>query len=73
MEPALRQIIGVHGARMYYNLTNIHAVLRSAPFGDLLAASFNQFTGAAQDDEAARRQPAPGRRDHAQRKCANWP
>ncbi len=49
MEPALRQIIGVHGARMYYNLTNIHAVLRTAPFGDLLAASFNQFTGAEED------------------------
>ncbi|CAN5847910.1 hypothetical protein BH24ACI5_BH24ACI5_12120 [soil metagenome] len=49
MEPALQQIIGVHGARMYYNLTNIHAVLRSAPFGDLLAASFNQFTGAEDD------------------------
>ena len=53
MEPALRQIIGVHGARMYYNLTNIHAVLGSAPFGDLLAASFNQFTGAEDDDQAA--------------------
>ncbi len=37
MEPALRQIIGVHGARMYYNLTSIHAVLRAAPFGELLA------------------------------------
>ena len=48
MEPALRQIIGVHGARMYYNLTSIHSVLRSAPFGDLLAASFNQFVGAEQ-------------------------
>ena len=52
MEPALRQIIGVHGARMYYNLTNIHAVLRAAPFGDLLAASFNQFTGAEEDGKA---------------------
>ena len=28
MEQPLRQIIGVHGARMYYNLTSIHAVLR---------------------------------------------
>lgn len=55
MEPALRQIIGVHGARMYYNLTNIHAVLRSAPFGDLLAASFNQFTGAEEDGKEAAR------------------
>ena len=45
MEPALKCIIGVHGARMYYNLSSIHAVLRSAPFGDLLATSFNQFVG----------------------------
>ena len=53
MEPALRQIIGVHGARMYYNLTSIHSVLRSAPCGDVLAGSFNQFVGA--EDTAARR------------------
>ena len=53
MEPALRQIIGVHGARMYYNLTSIHSVLRSVPFGDVLAGSFNQFVGA--EDTAARR------------------
>ena len=55
MEPALRQIIGVHGARMYYNLTSIHSVLRSAPFGDLLAASFNQFVGAEETSDAAGR------------------
>jgi hypothetical protein len=53
MEPALRQIIGVHGARMYYNLTSIHSVLRSVPFGDVLAGSFNQFVGA--EDTTARR------------------
>ncbi|CAN5844717.1 phosphoenolpyruvate synthase [soil metagenome] len=52
MEPSLRQIIGVHGARMYYNLTSIHSVLRSVPFGDLLAGSFNQFVG-AEDTSAA--------------------
>ena len=52
MEPALRQIIGVHGARMYYNLSSIHAVLRSAPFGDHLAASFNQFVGAEETTTA---------------------
>ena len=46
MDQPLRTIIGVHGARMYYNLTNIHAVLRLAPFGDQLAASFNEFVGA---------------------------
>jgi pyruvate,water dikinase len=50
MERPLRGIIGVHGARMYYNLTNIHAVLRMAPFGDGLARAFNLFVGA---DETA--------------------
>ena len=45
MEEPLRHIIGVHGARMYYNLTSIHGVLRSAPFGEQLAAWFNQFVG----------------------------
>jgi pyruvate,water dikinase len=57
MEPALRQMIGVHGARMYYNLSGIHSVLRSVPFGDVLAGSFNQFVG-AEDTAAARVGPA---------------
>jgi phosphohistidine swiveling domain-containing protein len=48
MEQPLRHIIGVHGARMYYNLTSIHGVLRGAPFGDLLTASFNQFVGVSE-------------------------
>ena len=47
IEDPLRQIIGVHGARMYYNLTSIHTVLRAAPFGEPLAAAFNQFVGAS--------------------------
>jgi pyruvate,water dikinase len=46
MEPAFQQIIGVHGARMYYNLTSIHSVLRLAPFGDALVRSFDAFVGA---------------------------
>jgi rifampicin phosphotransferase len=53
MEGPLRQIIGVHGARMYYNLTSIHGVLRSAPFGDQLAAWFNRFVGAEDTDTPA--------------------
>jgi phosphohistidine swiveling domain-containing protein len=54
IDDPLRQIIGVHGARMYYNLTSIHTVLRAAPFGEQLAAAFNQFVGAdeiAPDEE----------------------
>ena len=54
MEAALRGIVGVHGARLYYNLTNIHGVLRSAPFGDRLAAAFNRFVGV---DEMAPQAP----------------
>jgi phosphohistidine swiveling domain-containing protein len=46
IDDPLRRIIGVHGARMYYNLTSIHTVLRAAPFGEQLAAAFNQFVGA---------------------------
>jgi pyruvate,water dikinase len=46
MDGALRTIIGVHRARIYYNLTNIHAVLRMAPFGERLAEAFNVFVGA---------------------------
>ncbi len=46
MDDSLRHIIGVHGARLYYNLTNIHTVLRTAPFGDALVAAFNTFVGA---------------------------
>ena len=46
MEPAFRQIIGAHGARMYYNLTSIHSVLRLAPFGDAISRSFDAFVGA---------------------------
>jgi rifampicin phosphotransferase len=47
MEYSFRHIIGVHYARMYYNLTSIHSVLRLAPFGDRLAEFFNDFVGAA--------------------------
>ena len=45
MEHPLRHIIGVHAGRMYYNLSSIHGVLRSAPGGELLTSSFNLFVG----------------------------
>ena len=46
VEPQLHSLVGVHGCRLYYNLTNIHEVLRIAPCGDLLARYFNHFIGA---------------------------
>ena len=53
MEQPLRHIIGVHGARMYYNLTSIHGLLRSVPFGEALTSSFNLFVGANDTDTPA--------------------
>jgi pyruvate,water dikinase len=50
MEPAFRQIIGVHGARMYYNLTSIHSIIRLAPFGKALSKSFDTFVGSDGSD-----------------------
>ena len=62
MEQPLRQIIGVHGGRMYYNLSSIHGVLRSAPFGELLTASFNQFVGSGETStDAVTRHAGPFR------------
>jgi rifampicin phosphotransferase len=54
MEPAFARIIGAHGGRMYYNLTNIHAVIRLAPFGDALASSFDAFVGVGNESPTAR-------------------
>ncbi|AHF00335.1 PEP/pyruvate-binding domain-containing protein [Thioalkalivibrio paradoxus] len=54
MNEPLEQLVGCHGGRLYYHLTNIHTVLHLAPGGPWLARFFNQFTG-------ARGFPAPAR------------
>src|SRR5204862_428994 len=54
MEHHLRRLVGVHGARMYYNLTSIHAVLQIAPFGAYLTDAFNEFVGASRTAARAR-------------------
>jgi pyruvate,water dikinase len=61
MEPAFQRIIGVHGARMYYNLTSIHSVLHLAPFGDSLTRSFDAFVGADGDAVDASGLARPGK------------
>jgi len=45
MEHGLRYIIGVHGGRMYYNLSHIHDAIRLAPFGEVFTQYFNDFVG----------------------------
>ncbi len=49
MDQLLRNTIGYHGGRLYYNLTNIHTALRMAPFGSHLVDSFNIFVGTKGD------------------------
>ena len=46
VEPQLHSLVGVQGCRLYYNLTNIHEVMRIAPGGDLLVSYFDYFIGA---------------------------
>ncbi len=48
MAACLECIVGLHGGRLYYNLSNIHNLLALAPGGRQLAAWFNTFTGAAE-------------------------
>jgi pyruvate,water dikinase len=48
MQDVLDHLIGVHGGRLYYNLTNIHALLYLTPFGPWLTSFFNEFVGASQ-------------------------
>jgi pyruvate,water dikinase len=46
-----KNIIGAHGARMYYNMTNIHAVINLLPLGNTFSAFFNNFVGADENDK----------------------
>jgi pyruvate,water dikinase len=46
MHNALENIIGMRQGKLYYNLTNIHALLHLVPGGEWLARFFNDFTGA---------------------------
>lgn len=48
MQDALDHVVGVHGGRLYYNLTNIHTLLYLAPGGRWLTNFFNEFVGTAE-------------------------
>lgn len=60
MQPVLENLVGVHGGRLYYKLSNIHALLQLAPAGLWLARAFNTFVGAA--EVPAPRHPLPDQR-----------
>lgn len=38
-------VIGVWGAKMYYNMSSIHGIISKSPFSKLLMKSFNNFVG----------------------------
>lgn len=57
MEPALQNLVGVHGGRLYYNLSNIHALLHLAPAGGWLVQAFNAFVGT--QEHPVSRSPLP--------------
>ncbi len=46
MAEPLDNIVGLQGGRLYYNLTNIHALLQMMPGGRRLVEFFNLFVGA---------------------------
>ena len=62
MDDALRHVVGVHSARLYYNLTSIHTILATAPFGDRLVSAFNRFVGTDGAEGAAMLAPTRGLR-----------
>ena len=45
IQPELAAIIGSHGARIYYNLSNIYRVICVLPFGRRVAGFFDAFVG----------------------------
>jgi pyruvate,water dikinase len=56
-EPAFRGIIGLQAGRIHYNLTNIHRVLRTVPYGRWLTRSFDDFVGAKGPGAERRERP----------------
>lgn len=66
LEIPLRYCVGVHGARLYYNLSNIHRCIRAAPYGAQLTAAFDAFVGVDDEGRTSERtrlaeQPGPSR------------
>ena len=45
LESAYSNVIGIHGAKMYYNMSSIHEILSASPFSESLIKSFDNFVG----------------------------
>ncbi|MBL58025.1 MAG: hypothetical protein CMP61_12635 [Flavobacteriales bacterium] len=53
LEDSYAKIIGAWGGRMYYNMSNIHAVIAASPFAGLLMRSFDNFVGYQEGEKEA--------------------
>jgi len=56
IEEKLSGVVGVHMGRLYYNLSNIHNIIREAPLGNWLIKLFNDFIGASDFPERSQQQ-----------------
>ena len=61
LECPLRHCVGVHGARLYYNLSNIHRAILAVPFGTQFGAAFDAFVGVDDENRSAAPRPATRR------------
>ncbi len=71
LEFEFQNVIGVHGGRMYYNLSNIHRLLGAAPAGERLTQWFDDFVGATKSEASeasfgAKPQPLNGLRKYGE-------
>lgn len=51
LESSYANVIGIFGARMYYNMSSIHKIISASPFSEMLSKSFNHFVGYADESE----------------------
>lgn len=60
VHPHLRHTVGSHGARLYYNLSNIHHCIAASPFGGQLSSAFDGFVGVDDEGKTGGRTQARG-------------
>jgi len=48
----LRDVVGLHGARLYFNLSNIYRLCAELPYASAVCTAFDQFMGVSPDVRA---------------------
>jgi len=60
LESAYSNIIGVHGCKMYYNMSSIHEIISASPFSNMLMKSFDNFVGYDKESNATKKSSSLG-------------